>query len=210
MTNITNIQTASNLTAQGKALTKIYQAEQKLLRTNTTKMVFDVESFEYKLGKLISEILSVEEVKLIDKAKALKYGINSIDRRRKSEALWLFSNHSNVVTWLKNNPKKRFTSLSYLQKTYSFEHKPKLEETVKQAEILQLEDNSSKQSDVGQSTKEEPKATKKLTASDIAFETVLQLSRNSISKEEFLVALKDHLTLIEDNQDEIHQFDEVA
>ncbi len=173
MTNITNIQTASNLTAQGKALTKIYQAEQKLLRTNTTKMVFDVESFEYKLGKLISEILSVEEVKLNDKAKALKYGINSIDRRRKSEALWLFSNHSNVVTWLKNNPKKRFTSLSYLQKTYSFEHKPKLEETVKQAEILQLEDNSSKQSDVGQS-KEEPKATKKLTASDIAFETVLR------------------------------------
>ena len=209
MQNITNIQTASNLTAQGKALTKIYQAEQKLLKSNTTKMVFNAESFEFKLGKLISEILSVEEVKLVDKAKALKYGINAIDRRRKSEALWLFSNHSNVVTWLKNNPKKRFTSLSYLQKTYSFEHKPKLEETVKQAEILQLEDNSSKQSDVGQS-KEEPKATKKLTASDIAFETVLQLSRNSISKEEFLVALKDHLTLIEDNQDEIHQFDEVA
>ena len=205
MTN--SVQT--NLTAQGKALTKIYQAEQKLLKSNTTKLVFNAESFEFKLGKLISEILSVEEVKLVDKAKALKYGINSIDRRRKSEALWLFSNHSNVVTWLKNNPKKRFTSLSYLQKTYSFEHKPKLEETVKQAEILQLEDNSSKQSDVGQS-KEEPKTTKKLTASDIAFETVLQLSRNSISKEEFLVALKDHLTLIEDNQDEIHQFDEVA
>ena len=209
MQNIQTNSVQSNLTAQGKALTKIYQAEQKLLKSNTTKMVFNAESFEFKLGKLISEILSVEEVKLIDKAKALKYGINSIDRRRKSEALWLFSNHSNVVIWLKNNPKKRFTSLSYLQKTYSFEHKPKLEETVKQAEILQLEDNSSKQSDVGQS-KEEPKAIKKLTASDIAFETVLQLSRNSISKEEFLVALKDHLTLIEDNQDEIHQFDEVA
>ena len=203
MQNIQTNSVQSNLTAQGKALTKIYQAEQKLLKSNTTKMVFNAESFEFKLGKLISEILSVEEVKLVDKAKALKYGINSIDRRRKSEALWLFSNHSNVVTWLKNNPKKRFTSLSYLQKTYSFE------ETVKPAEILQLEDNSSKQSDVGQS-KEEPKATKKLTASDIAFETVLQLSRNSISKEEFLVALKDHLTLIEDNQDEIHQFDEVA
>ena len=196
----------SNLTAQGKALTKIYQAEQKLLKSNTTKMVFDVESFEFKLGKLISEILSVEEVKLVDKAKALKYGINSIDRRRKSEALWLFSNHSNVVTWLKNNPKKRFTSLSYLQKTYSFEHKPKLEETVKQAEILQLEDNSSKQSDVGQSVKEEPKVQKKLTASDVAFETVLALDTNGISKEEFLVALKEQLELIEDNI----QLDEVA
>jgi len=210
MQNITNIPTTSNLTAQGKALTKIYQAEQKLLKSNTTKMVFNAESFEFKLGKLISEILSVEEVKLIDKAKALKYGINAIDRRRKSEALWLFSNHSNVVTWLKNNPKKRFTSLSYLQKTYSFEHKPKLEETVKQAEILQLEDKSSKQSDVGQSVKAEPKVTEKLTASDIAFETVLQLTKNRVSKEEFLVALKEHLTLIEDNQDEIHQLDEVA
>jgi len=209
MQNITNIPTTSNLTAQGKALTKIYQAEQKLLKSNTTKMVFNAESFEFKLGKLISEILSVEEVKLIDKAKALKYGINAIDRRRKSEALWLFSNHSNVVTWLKNNPKKRFTSLSYLQKTYSFEHKPKLEETVKQAEILQIEDKSSVESNVGQS-EEAPKVIEKLTASDIAFETVLQLTKNRVSKEEFLVALKEHLTLIEDNQDEIHQLDEVA
>ena len=36
MQNITNIPTASNLTAQGKALTKIYQAEQKLLKSPTT------------------------------------------------------------------------------------------------------------------------------------------------------------------------------
>ena len=195
MTNITNIQTASNLTAQGKALTKIYQAEQKLLRTNTTKMVFDVESFEYKLGKLISEILSVEEVKLIDKAKALKYGINSIDKRRKSEALWLFSNHSNVVTWLKNNPKKRFTSLSYLQKTYSFEHKPKLEETVKQAEILQIEDKSSVESNVGQS-QEAPKVAKKLTASELVFDTLIAMEVNGINVKDFSREFKEQYALL--------------
>jgi len=195
MQNITNIPTASNLTAQGKALTKIYQAEQKLLKSNTTKMVFNAESFEFKLGKLISEILSVEEVKLIDKAKALKYGINAIDRRRKSEALWLFSNHSNVVTWLKNNPKKRFTSLSYLQKTYSFEHKPKLEETVKQAEILQLEDKSSKQSDVGQS-QEAPKVTKKLTASELVFDTLIAMELHGIGIKDFSREFKEQYALL--------------
>jgi len=195
MQNITNIPTASNLTAQGKALTKIYQAEQKLLKSNTTKMVFETDSFEYKLGKLISEILSVEEVKLVDKAKALKYGINAIDKRRKSEALWLFSNHSNVVTWLKNNPKKRFTSLSYLQKTYSFEHKPKREETVKQAEILQLEDKSSKQSDVGQS-QEAPKVTKKLTASELVFDTLIAMELHGIGIKDFSREFKEQYALL--------------
>tara|TARA_R110001599_G_scaffold34937_1_gene111499 strand:- start:3 stop:632 length:630 start_codon:yes stop_codon:yes gene_type:complete len=205
LTKQTQTQIVSALTIQGKALTKAYKEEQKLLKTKTTKMVFDLESFEYKLGKLISEILSLEKTKLISKELALKFGINAIDKRRRSEALWLFSNHSNVVTWLKNNPKKRFTSLPSLKNTYSFEHKPKLEETVKKEDITQIEDKSSEESNVGQS-KEEPKAKEKLTASDVAFETVLALDTNGISKEEFLVALKEQLELIEDNT----QLDEVA
>jgi len=160
-------------------------------------MVFSTESFEYQLGSLQSQILTIENSKIISKALALKYGINSIDKRRKSEALWLFSNHSNIVTWLRQNPKKRFTSLSALQKAYNFANKPKQEDTSE--EILQIEDKSSEQSDVGQSAKEEPKVQKKLTASDIAFEAVLALDTNGISKEEFLVALKEQLELIEDN-----------
>jgi len=206
LTKQTQTQIVSALTIQGKALTKAYKEEQKLLKTKTTKMVFDLESFEYKLGKLISDILSIENTKLISKELALKFGINAIDKRRRSEALWLFSNHSNVVTWLKNNPKKRFTSLPSLKNTYSFEHKPKLEETVKKEDITQIEDKSSEESNVGQSVKEEPKVQKKLTASDVAFETVLALDTNGISKEEFLLALKEQLELIEDNI----QLDEVA
>ena len=169
-------------------------------------MVFSTESFEFKLGKLISDILSLENTKLISKELALKYGINAIDKRRRSEALNLFSNHSNYVTWLKNNPKKRFTSLSAMIKAYAFENKPKQEDTSEEKEILQIEDKSSEQSDVGQSVKEEPKVQKKLTASDIAFEAVLALDTNGISKEEFLVALKEQLELIEENI----QLDEVA
>ena len=168
-------------------------------------MVFSTESFDYELGKLQSEILTIENVKIISKALALKYGINAIDRRRKSEALWLFSNHSNIVTWLRQNPKKRFTSLTALQRAYNLANKPK-EDTSTQEEILQIEDKSSEVSNVGQSVKEEPKVQKKLTASEVAFETVLALDTNGISKEEFLVALKEQLELIEDNT----KLDEVA
>jgi len=195
----------STLQSIGANLTKAYHKEQKALRTKTTKMVFSKDSFDYELGKLQSEILTIENVKIISKALALKYGINSIDRRRKSEALWLFSNHSNIVTWLRQNPKKRFTSLTALQRAYSLANKPK-EETSTQEEILQIEDKSSEVSNVGQSVKEEPKVQKKLTASDVAFETVLALDTNGISKEEFLVALKEQLELIEDNT----KLDEVA
>ena len=194
----------STLQSIGANLTKAYHKEQKALRTKTTKMVFSKDSFDYELGKLQSEILTIENVKIISKALALKYGINSIDRRRKSEALWLFSNHSNIVTWLRQNPKKRFTSLTALQRAYNLANKPK-EETSTQEEILQIEDKSSEVSNVGQS-EEKPKAKKKLTASDVAFETVLALDTNGISKEEFLLALKEQLELIEDNI----QLDEVA
>ncbi len=194
----------STLQSIGANLTKAYHKEQKSLRTKTTKMVFSTESFEYQLGSLQSQILTIENVKIISKALALKYGINSIDKRRKSEALWLFSNHSNIVTWLRQNPKKRFTSLTALQRAYSLANKPK-EEASTQEEILQIEDKSSEQSNVGHS-EEKPKAKKKLTASDVAFETVLALDTNGISKEEFLVALKEQLELIEDNT----KLDEVA
>jgi len=202
MQNIQNIPTLKSI---GSELTSAYKKEQSSLRTKTTKIVFSTESFEFKLGKLISDILSLENTKLITKELALKYGINAIDRRRKSEALWLFSNHSNIVTWLRQNPKKRFTSLTALQRAYSLANKPK-EETSTQEEILQIEDKSSEVSNVGQSVKEEPKVQKKLTASDVAFETVLALDTNGISKEEFLVALKEQLELIEDNT----KLDEVA
>jgi len=96
---------------------------------------------------------------------------------------------------LKNNPKKRFTSLSYLQKTYSFEHKPKLEETVKQAEILQLEDKSSKQSDVGQS-QEAPKVTKKLTASELVFDTLIAMELHGIGIKDFSREFKEQYALL--------------
>ena len=192
MTNISTLQSI------GSNLTKIYNKEQKSLRTKTTKMVFSNDSFDFELGKLQSEILTIENVKIISKALALKYGINSIDRRRKSEALWLFSNHSDIVTWLNKNPKKRFTSLTALQRAYSLANKPKDEPKVQdETESQTTEDTSSEESNVGQSeTKSQPK---KLTASDIAFEAIIACDTNGISKSEFIKALKEQLALLEED-----------
>ena len=192
MTNISTLQSI------GSNLTKIYNKEQKSLRTKTTKMVFSTESFEYELGKLQSEILTVEDSKIISKALALKYGINAIDKRRRSEALWLFSNHSDIVTWLRENPKKRFTSLSALQKAYNLANKPtEMVEDQDETKSQETEDTSSEQSDVGQSeTKSQPK---KLSASDIAFEAILACDTNGISKSDFIKALKEQLALLEED-----------
>jgi hypothetical protein len=194
MTNISTLQSI------GSNLTKIYNKEQKSLKAKTTKMVFSKDSFDYELGKLQSEILTIENVKIISKALALKYGINSIDRRRKSEALWLFSNHSDIVTWLNKNPKKRFTSLTALQRAYSLANKPKEEPKVQdETESQTTEDTSSEESNVGQSVKEEPKVQKKLTASDVALETLIQLEIHDISKSDFITALKEQLALLEED-----------
>lgn len=190
----------STLQSIGSNLTKIYNKEQKSLRTKTTKMVFSKDSFDFELGKLQSEILTIENVKIISKALALKYGINSIDRRRKSEALWLFSNHSNIVTWLRQNPKKRFTSLTALQRAYNLANKPKDEPKVQdETESQTTEDTSSEESNVGQSVKEEPKVQKKLSASDVALETLIQLEIHGISKSDFVKALKEQLALLEED-----------
>jgi len=194
MTNISTLQSI------GSNLTKAYHKEQKSLKAKTTKMVFSKDSFDYELGKLQSEILNIENVKIISKALALKYGINSIDRRRKSEALWLFSNHSDIVTWLKENPKKRFTSLTALQRAYSLANKPKDEPKVQdETESQTTEDTSSEESNVGQSVKEEPKVQKKLTASDVALEALIQLEIHGISKSDFVKALKEQLALLEED-----------
>jgi hypothetical protein len=194
MTNISTLQSI------GSNLTKAYHKEQKSLKAKTTKMVFSKDSFDYELGKLQSEILNIENVKIISKALALKYGINSIDRRRKSEALWLFSNHSDIVTWLQENPKKRFTSLTALQRAYSLANKPKDEPKVQdETESQTTEDTSSEESNVGQSVKEEPKVQKKLTASDVALEALIQLEIHGISKSDFVKALKEQLALLEED-----------
>ena len=154
------------LKALGVNLAKQDAKETKSLQSKTTKVVRNTDSVDYQLGNLQSDILKLENVKVISKELAKKYGIHTIDRRRRSEALWLFRNFTEVNAWL-DETKKRFINLSSLQKAFNKATKPKTDEPKAQ--------------------EEKPK---KLTVSDLALETLVQIDVNNIDMKDFLNELQ--------------------
>ena len=156
-----NLPSQDELKALGVNLAKQDAKETKSLQSKTTKVVRNTDSVDYQLGKLQYDILKLENVKIISKELAKKYGINTIDRRRRSEALWLFINFNQVNSWL-NKTKKRFINLSSLQKAFNKATKPK--------------------SDTNEQKAQEKK---QMTASDLALEVLVQLEMHNISIKDF-------------------------
>ena len=174
--------TQDELKVQGSNLAKQDAKEIKSLQTKTTKVVRNTDSLDYQLGKLQSDILKLENVKIISKELAKKYSINRIDRRRRSESLWLFNNFSEVNSWL-NKTKKRFISITSLKFAFDKANKPKTSEKSKDEPKVQDEPKAQEEvSNVGQS---EPKVKKKLSVSDIALEVLVQLEIHGISAKDF-------------------------
>ena len=167
------------LKALGVNLAKQDAKETKSLQSKTTKVVRNTDSVDYQLGNLQSDILKLENVKVISKELAKKYGIHTIDRRRRSEALWLFRNFTEVNAWL-DKTKKRFINLSSLQKAFNKATKPKTDETKSQ-------ENETQSQDSPKSDTNEPKAQEKkqMTASDLALEVLVQLEMHNISIKDF-------------------------
>ena len=174
--------TQDELKVQGSNLAKLDAKEMKSLQTKTTKVVRNTDSLDYQLGKLQSDILKLENVKIISKELAKKYSINRIDRRRRSESLWLFNNFSEVNSWL-NKTKKRFISITSLKFAFDKANKPKTSEKSKDEPKVQDEPKAQEEvSNVGQS---EPKVQKKLTVSEVALEVLVQLEIHGISIKDF-------------------------
>ena len=167
------------LKALGVNLAKQDAKETKSLQSKTTKVVRNTDSVDYQLGNLQSDILKLENVKVISKELAKKYGIHTIDRRRRSEALWLFRNFTEVNAWL-DKTKKRFINLSSLQKAFNKATKPKTDETKSQ-------ENETQSQESPKSDTNEPKAQEKkqMTASDLALEVLVQLEMHNISIKDF-------------------------
>lgn len=179
-----NFPSQNELKVQGANLAKLDAKETKSLQSKTTKVVRNTDSVDYQLGKLESDILKLENVKVISKELAKKYGIHTIDRRRRSEALWLFRNFTEVNAWL-DKTKKRFINLSSLQKAFNKAHKPKTDEPKAQENETKSQDEPKVQ-DSPKSDTTEPKAQeKKLTASDLALEVLVQLEMHNISIKDF-------------------------
>jgi hypothetical protein len=182
-----NLPSQDELKALGVNLAKQDAKEMKSLQTKTTKVVRNTDSVDYQLGNLQSDILKLENVKVISKELAKKYGIHTIDRRRRSEALWLFRNFTEVNAWL-DKTKKRFINLSSLQKAFNKATKPKTDETKSQEET-ETESQDSPKSDTNEPKAQEEKP-KKLTVSEIALETLVQIDVNNIDMKDFLNELQ--------------------
>ena len=174
----------AELKIQGKSLASLDAKEMKALKAKTTKVVHDKDSLDYLLGQLQVNILKLENVKIISKELAKKYGIASIEARRRNESKILFLKYDEVISWLKST-RKRYTSLSALLKAFAKANKPKTENKPKASDETKSQDEPKVQPSDSSETKEEPKVQKKLTASEVALEVLVQLEIHGISPKDF-------------------------
>ena len=115
MENSTTVQTTegttiSVLVKEGKALASIWK------QTNSLKHTIKASGFDTRLGKLLQELKaqSTLDSGQISRQTLTMYGINVIDRRRRSEALWFVENEVECRDFIANS-KKGFSSLTALQ-----------------------------------------------------------------------------------------------
>tara|TARA_A100001201_G_scaffold47861_1_gene47979 strand:+ start:216 stop:830 length:615 start_codon:yes stop_codon:yes gene_type:complete len=179
-----NLPSQDELKALGINLAKQDAKETKSLQSKTTKVVRNTDSVDYQLGKLQYDILKLENVKIISKELAKKYGINTIDRRRRSEALWLFINFNQVNSWL-NKTKKRFINLSSLQKAFNKATKPKSDKPKASDETKSQDEPKVQDSPKSDTTEPKAQEKKQMTASDLALEVLVQLEMHNISIKDF-------------------------
>lgn len=174
----------AELKVQGKTLASLDAKEMKALKAKTTKVVHDKDSLDYQLGQLQVNILKIENVKIVSKELAKKYGIASIEARRRNESKILFLKYDEVIAWLKST-RKRYTSLSALLKAFAKANKPKTEDKPKASDETKSQDEPKVQPSDSSETKDEPKVQKKLSASEIALEVLIQLEIHGISPKDF-------------------------
>ena len=130
--------TIDALVAEGKALAKIWK------QTNSLKDSTKANGFDTRLGKLMQELKaqSTLDSGQISRQTLVAHGIHTIDRRRRSEALWFVENETAARDFMAKS-KKGYTSLSALQKAMAADAKPAAK---------------AKPSDVGQSADAKPAA----------------------------------------------------
>ena len=102
--------TIDALVKEGKALAKIWK------QTNSLKDSTKASGFDTRLGKLMQELKaqSTNDKGQISRQVLVAHGIHTIDRRRRSEALWFVENQAECLEFMKAS-KKGFTSLTALQ-----------------------------------------------------------------------------------------------
>lgn len=189
MTNQIVAQTAeiNTLEAEGKALAKIdKQREAKARRV--LKADIQPDGFLARLGKLMFA-LKQESNGRIPSARLKECGINGIDKRRRSEALWFIENEQECRAFIESS-KKGFTSLTALQA--AMQKSAKADKTPEQPK-------ADTESNVGLNEPEVQEKSEPKNAGDIALEAILQAELNNISIADLERAFQDAINLLKED-----------
>ena len=166
----------ATLVAEDKAISKAEKAK-------TTKLVLNKDSFYLRLASTVSKILKLENSNILTKDLKSKYNLVKIDRRRLSEAMWLFNNYDKVVAWLKAT-RKRYENISSLQKAFNKANKPKASDETKSQDEPKVQETESKTQDSPKSdTSEQP--LKRLSALEVAWQVHELLDTHRVSLKDF-------------------------
>ena len=103
----------NNHEVEGRKLQVIWNERQDICTKDFEK---DTQSdgFDTRLGKLIRELKLESDSRQISSSRLRDCSIHSIDRRRRSEALWFVENEKDCRSFMQTS-KKGFTSLTALQ-----------------------------------------------------------------------------------------------
>jgi hypothetical protein len=182
----------NTLEAEGFALAKEYKSITKGDKARFTKAT-KADGFDTRLGKLMQK-LKAEGGERISSDRLKDCGINGIDKRRRSEALWFVENEKACRDFIANS-KKGFTSLTALQAAM----KPKADPKPKADADKPTGSEADEKSNVGLDSEADKVETK--SASDIALEALVQCELNGVSKAKFIAALKEQLEMLDDSTD---------
>ena len=135
------------LVKEGKALASIWN------QTNSLKNSTKPNGFDTRLGKLLQQLKaqSTLDSGQVSRQTLTTYGIHTIDRRRRAEALWFYETQAECVEFIKNS-KKGFTSLTALQAAMRKASK-EAEAEPTEVEAEEAEPSKEEVSNVGRSSK---------------------------------------------------------
>ena len=166
---------ANTLELEGKALAAMWKSICKADKGRFTAAT-KADGFDTRLGKLMQK-LKAEGGERISSDRLKDCGINGIDKRRRSEALWFVVNETACREFIWNS-KKGFTSLTALQAAM----KPKA--PVKPKAEAPVEPKADDKSKVGLDS-EADKPAVKVEADDIAVAVLDMMQEHNVSLEAF-------------------------
>jgi len=148
--NLTETPNLNTHEVEGDKLWKLWIAKQNKDRNRLQKeFKADTKSdgFDTRLGKLIRELKLESDSRQISSSRLRDCSIHSIDRRRRSEALWFVENEKECRSFIQTS-KKGFTSLTALQAAMRKANKS--DDTTDEADVESTKNETEKESNVGQ------------------------------------------------------------